>query len=206
MSSSKKSNSKESIISTAKKPKSPPQPNSPMNWTPGKSLSRRTSVGSTKTPSPSSVKPQNKSFNRKAFLNFIKKQKRKSPPKSSPQESVASANTPLNPKEINQVNNRFKKVKISKNNTEIKRNKVVTKFINDPNARERIRVHNEAKKARKVYAIGPSRRLAQEAGVLQSNSKESGLTRVKKALFNNKKSNKNNKTDKGSATKKSNKN
>ena len=198
MSSSKKSNSKESIISTAKKPKSPPQPNSPMNWSSGKS-SRRTSVGSTKTPSPPSVKPQNKSFNRKAFLNFIKKQKRKSPPKSSPQESVASANTPLNPKEINQVNNRFKKVKISKNNTEIKRNKVVTKFIKDPNAQERIRVHNEAKKARKVYAIGPSRRAAAEAGVLQSNSKESGLTRVKKVLFN--KSSKNNK-NKGSATKK----
>jgi len=205
MSSSKKSNSKESIISTAKKPKSSPPPNSPMNWTPGKS-SRRTSVGSTKTPSPQSVKPQNKSFNRKAFLNFIKKQKRKSPSKSSPRESVASANTPLNPKEINQVNNRFKKVKFSNNNTEIKRNKVVTKFIKDPNAQERIRVHNEAKKARKVYAIGPSRRAAAEAGVLQSNSKESGLTRVKKALFNNKKSNKNNKTDKGSATKKSNKN
>ena len=198
MSSSKKSNSKESIISTAKKPKSPPQPNSPMNWSSGKS-SRRTSVGSTKTPSPPSVKPQNKSFNRKTFLNFIKKQKRKSPPKSSPQESVASANTPLNPKEINQVNNRFKKVKISKNNTEIKRNKVVTKFIKDPNAQERIRVHNEAKKARKVYAIGPSRRAAAEAGVLQSNSKESGLTRVKKVLFN--KSSKNNK-NKGSATKK----
>ena len=198
MSSSKKSNSKESIISTAKKPKSPPQPNSPMNWSSGKS-SRRTSVGSTKTPSPPSVKPQNKSFNRKAFLNFIKKQKRKSPPKSSPQESVASANTPLNPKEINQVNNRFKKVKISKNNTEIKRNRAVTKFIKDPNAEERIRVHNEAKKARKVYAIGPSRRAAAEAGVLQSNSKESGLTRVKKVLFN--KSSKNNK-NKGSATKK----
>jgi len=202
MSSSKKSNSKESIISTAKKPKSPPQPNSSMNWTPGKSSSRRTSVGSTKTPSPSSVKPQNKSFNRKVFLNFIiKKQKRKSPPKSSPQESVASANTPLNSKEINQVHNRFKKIKISKNNTELKRDKVVTKFIKDPSAQERIRVHNEAKKARKVYAIGPSRRLAQEAGVLQSNSKESGLTRVKKALFNNKKSSKNNK-NKGSATKK----
>ena len=200
MSSSKKSNSKESIISTAKKPKSSPPPNSPMNWTPGKSSSRRTSVGSTKTPSPQSVKPQNKSFNRKAFLNFIKKQKRKSPPKSSPQESVASANTPLNPKEINQVNNRFKKVKIiNKNNTEIKRNKVVTKFIKDLNAEERIRVHNEAKKARKVYAIGPSRRAAAEAGVLQSNSKESGLTRVKKVLFN--KSSKNNK-NKGSATKK----
>ena len=200
MSSSKKSNSKESIISTAKKPKSPPPPNSPMNWTPGKSSSRRTSVGSTKTPSPPSVKPQNKSFNRKTFLNFIKKQKRKSPPKSSPQESVASANTPLNPKEINQVNNRFKKVKIiNKNNTELKRNKVVTKFIKDPNAQERIRVHNEAKKARKVYAIGPSRRAAAEAGVLQSNSKESGLTRVKKVLFN--KSSKNNK-NKGSATKK----
>ena len=198
MSSSKKSNSKESIISTAKKPKSPPQPNSPMNWSSGKS-SRRTSVGSTKTPSPPSVKPQNKSFNRKTFLNFIKKQKRKSPPKSSPQESVASANTPLNPKEINQVNNRFKKVKISKNNTEIKRNRAVTKFIKDPNAEERIRVHNEAKKARKVYAIGPSRRAAAEAGVLQSNSKESGLTRVKKVLFN--KSSKNNK-NKGSATKK----
>ncbi len=199
MSSSKKSNSKESIISTAKKPKSPPQPNSPMNWSSGKS-SRRTSVGSTKTPSPPSVKPQNKSFNRKAFLNFIKKQKRKSPPKSSPQESVASANTPLNPKEINQVNNRFKKVKIiNKNNTELKRNKVVTKFIKDLNAEERIRVHNEAKKARKVYAIGPSRRAAAEAGVLQSNSKESGLTRVKKVLFN--KSSKNNK-NKGSATKK----
>ena len=200
MSSSKKSNSKESIISTAKKPKSPPPPNSPMNWTPGKSSSRRTSVGSTKTPSPPSVKPQNKSFNRKAFLNFIKRQKRKSPPKSSPQESVASANTPLNPKEINQVNNRFKKVKIiNKNNTELKRNKVVTKFIKDLNAEERIRVHNEAKKARKVYAIGPSRRAAAEAGVLQSNSKESGLTRVKKVLFN--KSSKNNK-NKGSATKK----
>jgi len=199
MSSSKKSNSKESIISTAKKPKSPPPPNSPMNWTPGKSSSRRTSVGSTKTPSPPSVKPQNKSFNRKAFLNFIKKQKRKSPPKSSPQESVASANTPLNPKEINQVNNRFKKVKISKNNTEIKRNRAVTKFINDPNARERLRVHNEAKKAEKAYAIGHSRRLAQKAGVLQSSSKESGLTRVKKVLFN--KSSKNNK-NKGSATKK----
>jgi len=200
MSSSKKSNSKESIISTAKKPKSPPPPpNSPMNWTPGKSSSRRTSVGSTKTPSPQSVKP-NKRFNSKAFLNFIKKQKqkRKSPPKS-PQESVASANTPLNPKEINQVNNRFKKVKIGKNNTELKRNKVVTKFIKDLNAEERIRVHNEAKKARKVYAIGPSRRAAAEAGVLQSNSKESGLTRVKKVLFN--KSSKNNK-NKGSATKK----
>jgi len=201
MSSSKKSNSKESIISTAKKPKSPPPPNSPMNWTPGKSSSRRTSVGSTKTPSPSSVKLQNKSFNRKTFLNFIKKQKRKSPPKSSPQESVASANTPLNPKEINQVNNRFKNINISKNNTEIKRNRAVTKFINDPNARERLRVHNEAKKAKKAAAIGPSRRLAQEAGVLQSNSKESGLTRVKKVLFNNKKSSKNNK-NKGSATKK----
>ena len=200
MSSSKKSNSKESIISTAKKPKSPPQPNSPMNWSSGKS-SRRTSVGSTKTPSPSSVKLQNKSFNRKTFLNFIKKQKRKSPPKSSPQESVASANTPLNPKEINQVNNRFKNINISKNNTEIKRNRAVTKFINDPNARERLRVHNEAKKAKKAAAIGPSRRLAQEAGVLQSNSKESGLTRVKKVLFNNKKSSKNNK-NKGSATKK----
>ena len=198
MSSSKKSNSKESIISTAKKPKSPPQPNSPMNWSSGKS-SRRTSVGSTKTPSPPSVKPQNKSFNRKTFLNFIKKQKRKSPPKSSPQESVASANTPLNPKEINQVNNRFKKVKISKNNTEIKRNRAVTKFIKDPNAEERIRVHNEAKKAEKAYAIGHSRRLAQKAGVLQSSSKESGLTRVKKVLFN--KSSKNNK-NKGSATKK----
>ena len=157
MSSSKKSNSKESIISTAKKPKSPPPPTSSMNWTPDKSSSRRTSVGSTKTPSPQSVKLQNKSFNRKAFLNFIKKQKRKSPPKSSPKESVASANTPLNPKEINQVNNRFKKVKISKNNTEIKRNRAVTKFINDPNARERLRVHNEAKKAEKAYAIGHSR-------------------------------------------------
>ena len=202
MSSSKKSNSKESIISTAKKPKSPPPPNSPMNWTPGKSSSRRTSVGSTKTPSPQSVK-LNKRFNSKAFLNFIKKQKqkRKSPPKSSPQESVASANTPLNPKEINQVNNRFKNINISKNNTEIKRNRAVTKFINDPNARERLRVHNEAKKAKKAAAIGPSRRLAQEAGVLQSNSKESGLTRVKKVLFNNKKSSKNNK-NKGSATKK----
>ena len=73
---------------------------------------------------------------------------------------------------------------LSKNNTEIKRNRAVTKFINDPNARERLRVHNEAKKARKVYAIGPSRRAAAEAGVLQSNSKESGLTRVKKVLFN----------------------
>lgn len=197
MSSSKKSNSKESIISTAKKPKSPPQPSSPMNWSSGKS-SRRTSVGSTKTPSPQSVKLQNKSFNRKAFLNFIKKQKRKSPPKSSPQESVASANTPLNPREEEMVS-RLKKVKISKNNTEIKRNRAVTKFINDPNARERLRVHNEAKKARKAYAIGHSRRLAQEAGVLQSNSKESGLTRVKKVLFN--KSSKNNK-NKGSATKK----
>lgn len=197
MSSSKKSNSKESIISTAKKPKSPPQPNSPMNWSSGKS-SRRTSVGSTKTPSPPSVKPQNKSFNRKTFLNFIKKQKRKSPPKSSPQESVASANTPLNPREEEMVS-RLKKVKISKNNTEIKRNRAVTKFIKDPNAEERIRVHNEAKKARKVYAIGPSRRAAAEAGVLQSNSKESGLTRVKKVLFN--KSSKNNK-NKGSATKK----
>ena len=197
MSSSKKSNSKESIISTAKKPKSPPPPNSPMNWSSGKS-SRRTSVGSTKTPSPPSVKPQNKSFNRKTFLNFIKKQKRKSPPKSSPQESVASANTPLNPREEEMVS-RLKKVKISKNNTEIKRNRAVTKFINDPNARERLRVHNEAKKARKAYAIGHSRRLAQEAGVLQSNSKESGLTRVKKVLFN--KSSKNNK-NKGSATKK----
>jgi len=200
MSSSKKSNSKESIISTAKKPKSPPPPNSSMNWTPDKSSSRRTSVGSTKTPSPPSVKP-NKSFNRKAFLNFIKKQKRKSPPKS-PQESVASANTPLNPKEINQVSKRFKKVKISKNNTEIKRNRAVTKFINDPNARERLRVHNEAKRARNVYAIGPSRRAAAEAGVLQSNSKESGLTRVKKILFNkSSKNNKNNK-NKGSVTKK----
>ena len=198
MSSSKKSNSKESIISTAKKPKSPPPPNSPMNWTPGKSSSRRTSVGSTKTPSPPSVKPQNKSFNRKTFLNFIKKQKRKSPPKSSPQESVASANTPLNPREEEMVS-RLKKVKISKNNTEIKRNRAVTKFINDPNARERLRVHNEAKKAEKAYAIGHSRRLAQKAGVLQSNSKESGLTRVKKVLFN--KSSKNNK-NKGSATKK----
>ena len=197
MSSSKKSNSKESIISTAKKPKSPPQPNSPMNWSSGKS-SRRTSVGSTKTPSPPSVKPQNKSFNRKTFLNFIKKQKRKSPPKSSPQESVASAITPLNPREEEMVS-RLKKVKISKNNTEIKRNRAVTKFINDPNARERLRVHNEAKKARKAYAIGHSRRLAQEAGVLQSNSKESGYSRVKKVLFN--KSSKNNK-NKGSATKK----
>ena len=199
MSSSKKSNSKESIISTAKKPKSPPQPNSPMNWSSGKS-SRRTSVGSTKTPSPSSVKPQNKSFNRKTFLNFIKKQKRKSPPKSSPQESVASANTPLNPREEEMVS-RLKKVKISKNNTELKRNKVVAKFINSPRVKERVRVGQEGKKAEKVYAIGPSRRLAQEAGVLQSNSKESGLTRVKKALFNNKKSSKNNK-NKGSATKK----
>ena len=197
MSSSKKSNSKESIISTAKKPKSPPPPNSPMNWSSGKS-SRRTSVGSTKTPSPSSVKPQNKSFNRKTFLNFIKKQKRKSPPKSSPQESVASAITPLNPREEEMVS-RLKKFKISKNNTEIKRNRAVTKFINDPNARERLRVHNEAKKARKAYAIGHSRRLAQEAGVLQSNSKESGYSRVKKVLFN--KSSKNNK-NKGSATKK----
>lgn len=197
MSSSKKSNSKESIISTAKKPKSPPPPNSPMNWSSGKS-SRRTSVGSTKTPSPSSVKPQNKSFNRKTFLNFIKKQKRKSPPKSSPQESVASAITPLNPREEEMVS-RLKKFKISKNNTEIKRNRAVTKFINDPNARERLRVHNEAKKARKAYAIGHSRRLAQKAGVLQSSSKESGLTRVKKVLFN--KSSKNNK-NKGSATKK----
>jgi len=200
MSSSKKSNSKESIISTAKKPKSPPQPNSPMNWSSGKSSSRRTSVGSTKTPSPSSVKPQNKSFNRKTFLNFIKKQKRKSPPKSSPQESVASANTPLNPREEEMVS-RLKKVKISKNNTELKRNKVVAKFINSPRVKERVRVGQEGKKAEKVYAIGPSRRLAQEAGVLQSNSKESGLTRVKKALFNNKKSSKNNK-NKGSATKK----
>ena len=199
MSSSKKSNSKESIISTAKKPKSPPQPNSPMNWSSGKS-SRRTSVGSTKTPSPSSVKPQNKSFNRKTFLNFIKKQKRKSPPKSSPQESVASAITPLNPREEEMVS-RLKKVKISKNNTELKRNKVVAKFINSPRVKERVRVGQEGKKAEKVYAIGPSRRLAQEAGVLQSNSKESGLTRVKKALFNNKKSSKNNK-NKGSATKK----
>ena len=199
MSSSKKSNSKESIISTAKKPKSPPQPNSPMNWSSGKS-SRRTSVGSTKTPSPPSVKPQNKSFNRKTFLNFIKKQKRKSPPKSSPQESVASANTPLNPREEEMVS-RLKKVKISKNNTELKRNKVVAKFINSPRVKERVRVGQEGKKAEKVYAIGPSRRLAQEAGVLQSNSKESGLTRVKKALFNNKKSSKNNK-NKGSATKK----
>tara|TARA_B100000131_G_scaffold319431_1_gene365300 strand:- start:617 stop:1210 length:594 start_codon:yes stop_codon:yes gene_type:complete len=197
MSSSKKSNSKESIISTAKKPKSPPPPNSPMNWSSGKS-SRRTSVGSTKTPSPSSVKPQNKSFNRKTFLNFIKKQKRKSPPKSSPQESVASAITPLNPREEEMVS-RLKKFKISKNNTEIKRNRAVTKFINDPNARERLRVHNEAKKAEKAYAIGHSRRLAQKAGVLQSSSKESGLTRVKKVLFN--KSSKNNK-NKGSATKK----
>ena len=201
MSSSKKSNSKESIISTAKKPKSSPPPNSPMNWTPGKSSSRRTSVGSTKTPSPPSVKPQNKSFNRKTFLNFIKKQKRKSPPKSSPQESVASANTPLNPREEEMVS-RLKKVKISKNNTEIKRNRAVTKFINDPNARERLRVHNEAKKAEKAYAIGHSRRLAQKAGVLQSSSKESGLTRVKKVLFNkSSKNNKNNK-NKGSATKK----
>ena len=200
MSSSKKSNSKESIISTAKKPKSSPPPNSPMNWSSGKS-SRRTSVGSTKTPSPPSVKPQNKSFNRKTFLNFIKKQKRKSPPKSSPQESVASANTPLNPREEEMVS-RLKKVKISKNNTEIKRNRAVTKFINDPNARERLRVHNEAKKAEKAYAIGHSRRLAQKAGVLQSSSKESGLTRVKKVLFNkSSKNNKNNK-NKGSATKK----
>lgn len=199
MSSSKKSNSKESIISTAKKPKSPPQPNSPMNWSSGKS-SRRTSVGSTKTPSPSSVKPQNKSFNRKTFLNFIKKQKRKSPPKSSPQESVASAITPLNPREEEMVS-RLKKVKISKNNTELKRNKVVAKFINSPRVKERVRVGQEGKKAEKAYAIGHSRRLAQEAGVLQSNSKESGLTRVKKALFNNKKSSKNNK-NKGSATKK----
>ncbi len=208
MSSSKKSNSKESIISTAKKPKSPPQLNSSMNWSPGKS-SRRTSVGSTKTPSPSSVKPQNKSFNRKTFLNFIKKQKRKSPPKSSPQESVASANTPLNPREEEMVSG-LKKVKIN-NGTQLKGNKLWLKQsqklkVINKKGEERVRVGQEAKNAKKAAAIGPSRRLAQEAGVLQSNSKESGLTRVKKVLFNNKKSSKNNKTDKGSATKKSKKN
>ena len=204
MSSSKKSNSKESIISTAKKPKSPPPPNSPMNWTPGKSSSRRTSVGSTKTPSPSSVKLQNKSFNRKTFLNFIKKQKRKSPPKSSPQESVASANTPLTSiqKEMVSV---IKKLGFPRgNSTELRGNKYSLKFIKNNKGEGRVRVGQEAKKAQNAMNLrGVSRRLAAEAGAISPlyGIKKTLKLRRSDRIQNQKKASKS-PNSKGSATKK----
>ena len=201
MSSSKKSNSKESIISTAKKPKSPPQPNSPMNWSSGKS-SRRTSVGSTKTPSPSSVKLQNKSFNRKTFLNFIKKQKRKSPPKSSPQESVASANTPLTSiqKEMVSV---IKKLGFPRgNSTELRGNKYSLKFIKNNKGEGRVRVGQEAKNAQNAMNLrGVSRRLAAEAGAISPLYGIKKTLKLRRSARVEKKSRKS-PNSKGSATKK----
>ena len=177
-----------------------------------KQARKNLSKNPTKTPSPDSIlkkrlaalRKQRNALNKNndaSPMNYSMQKSSQSKSSRSRRSSVGSANTPLTSiqKEIVGV---IKTLGYPRDNSpELRGNKLMSRFIKNVKGEERVRVGQEAKNAKKAAAIGPSRRLAQEAGVLQSNSKESGLTRVKKVLFNNKKSSKNNK-NKGSATKK----
>ena len=121
----------------------------------------RNKLNNNNTPSPS---PMNYSMQKHSMQT---RSKSKSKSSGSRRSSVGSANTPLNNRQ-KQMLNEAKRLGFPRpNNSQLRRNKLALRFIINEKGEERVRVGQEAKNAQVAMNLrGFSRRLASELGVI----------------------------------------